>query len=145
DVRPMPQDVHHELLMLAIRDAQLERSVLKTGGFLLRMPLLIRHPPRAFRREAQYGDLVRLAAEDAVGAGVMRIELGFGHIERRLIEDHGPDDAIDGEAAQRVTALVPGVEIPAFAIVRDALGRDGALGAFVAAAGVVLHPELLPL
>src|SRR5262245_49833237 len=54
-------------------------------------------------------------------------------------------DAVDGECAQLVFLFVPSVEIPAFTISSDALGRDGSFGRLVAGARAVLNPELLAL
>ena len=76
---------------------------------------------------------------------LVRVELGVGHVDRGLLQHARVANAIDREAPQRVATLVPGVEVPGLAIVRDALRGDRALGVRVGAAGVVLEPELAAL
>lgn len=109
----MTQDIHHQLPRLPIRNPQLIPPILQPPPLLPRMPSLIRHPARALGGEHQHGHLVGLAAEDAVGAGVVLIQLRLGNIQRGVRQHRGAADAVDGEAAQRVLVVVPGIQVPA--------------------------------
>src|SRR5262249_52553255 len=141
-MRSVSHDVHHQLARIAIRNTQLVSPILEMLALLLRMPVLIRNPARALRRKAQHSDFVRLAAEDAVRARVVTIEIGIRQIERSVFKHFRATQAIERERSQLVALLVPGIEIPGLAIVRETLRRNRALRLSIATARVIFEPEL---
>jgi hypothetical protein len=56
-----------------------------------------------------------------------------------------PLDAVDGKAAQVVTEVVPGVEIPSIAVMHEPLRGNPALGLLIASARVIRDANTLPL
>src|SRR6185503_17034452 len=141
----MSHDVHHQLARVAIRDAQFVATILQRLALLLRMPRFICDPSSALGREAQDRDLVRLAAEDAVRARVVVVEIGIGQVERSVLQYLRTTQAIERERSQLVVFLVPRIQIPSLAIVREPLWRDRALGLPITATGMIFEPELASL
>jgi hypothetical protein len=82
----MSHDVHDQLTRVAIRDAQLVAAIRQRFPLLLRMPRFVCDPSSSLGREAQDRDLVGLAAEDAVCARIVVIEIGIGQVERSVLQ-----------------------------------------------------------
>src|SRR5438067_12806572 len=105
------------------------------------MPVLGRDPARGLRREAQTRRLDVAAGEDAVAGAEMRVELGVRHFVRLGVDKASVADGVDGEAAQVLSPVAPGVEVPVVAVVHEPLRRHFALGLLAASAVVVADPE----
>ena len=52
----MPENVHHQFARVGVGDAQFIAAIFEEATLLLRMPVFIRHPARAFGGEAQHGE-----------------------------------------------------------------------------------------
>ncbi len=78
-IRPMPQHVHHQFPVVVVRHFQHIAAVLLELALLLRMPHLARHPARALGREAQFRNLVGLAAKNAVARLEVFLQVLFRH------------------------------------------------------------------
>src|SRR5690348_10199100 len=131
DVGGMLEDIHHELLFGREGNLHHVAAVLFEAHALLRMPLFHRHVARTFRREAQRGPLHLLAREDPVAAREHLVELGVGHFLYFALDHLDIAHRIEGERAQVVAQVVPGVQVPVLAIVHQALRRDLARGGLV--------------
>jgi hypothetical protein len=101
-------------------------------------------PARSFGREAQDRPRDLFARENAVARAEHFIESFVGNVHGPLVEDLSVLDGIDGEGAQAVAQMAPGVEMPVVAIVVEALGRDFAFAHCVGAACVEADDQALP-
>src|SRR5690606_24111867 len=113
------------------------------AAFLFGVPVFGGDPAGALGGEAQAGGLQFAAGEDAVAGAEDGVEGLRGYVLRGAFEQFDMADAVDGEVAQVVTQVAPGVEVPVLAIVDEALGGDVALGFLALAAGVVADVEPL--
>lgn len=143
--RAMFENVHNQFARVGVRDAQFIAAIRKQQALLLRMPVFIRHPTRAFGGEVQHGSVFGFAREDAVGTRVMCIKLFFRHVAAALWQYLGCDDAFDGEAAQGVAGMAVRVQIPVVAVVDEPLRGDFALAGLVVAAPVVADVQAVSL
>ena len=141
----MFENVHHQFARVGVGDAQFIAAISKQQALLLRMPVFIRHPARAFGGEAQHGGVFGFSCEDAVGTRVMLIELFFRYVAATLWQCFGSGDAFDGEAAQGVAGMAVSVQIPVVAVVDEPLRGDFALAGLVVAAPVVADVQAVSL
>lgn len=137
----MPQDVHHQFSVVAVRDLQQPVAGAVPLAFLIWVPLLCRDPAGALRREAQRGPLHGFAAEDAVAAAQNLVQFVFGHVNSRCGFDLRLADVVEAEAAQFVALVTPCVQEPIAAVVDQPLRRDGALAGLACATRLVTDAQ----
>lgn len=133
----MLQHVHQQLAVIRIGDFEHVVTVAIKAAALGGVPMLGGDPAGAFGAEAQAGPLQVGAGEDAVAGAKDGVEGLVGYVLGGVFEQFNLADTVDGEVAQCAAEVAPGVEVPVFAVMDEALGRDLALGFLVATAGVV--------
>ena len=75
----------------------------------------------------------------------MRVERLVAHLLRRGVEHRRVPDRVESEAAEVLSQMAPGVEVPGVAVVHQTLRRDLALERLTACAVVVAQRQASPL
>ncbi len=139
------EDIHKQFTIVRIGQTQFIAPIFEPAAFLLGVPDFFGDPAGAFCRKAEHGGGVGSAGEDAVAAGEFAFQGGFGDGFGGFGQRLDGADAFDGEDAQAIFIMAPGVEIPVVAIVGEALGGYFAVAGFVALAVVVVDAEPVAL
>src|SRR5690348_17583124 len=87
------------------------------------MPVLVRNPTRRARRKADRRPCLGRAREDAVTRGEGVVQLLLVAVDCRLVQLLDLADPVHRETAQPLAIVVPRIEVPIVAIVRQPLRR----------------------
>ena len=104
--------------------------------------MLVGDPACRVSREADRCPRLGFAGEDAVAGGEHLVEVAVGDVDRPLVQRVRFEDAIHREAAQCLAVVVPGIEIPVVAVVRQPLRRDRAPAVRIGGACAVAKTQL---
>ena len=144
-IRAVFEDIHHQFGRVAVGDLQLVAAVAEIFPLLERMPLLVGDPAGPSGGEFEHGGVARLAGKDAIGLAEVLAEGVGAEVFRCFAAVSEVADAVEGEAAQGLPLVAPGVEVPVVPIVHQPLRREGAAGLFVVAPAAVVDGDALAL
>ncbi len=141
DRRTVAHDFKHQLPIFRIRNLENVTPLLVKITALLGMPVFRSNPARTIRAKPQFRPLQFGSAEYSVAGGQIFLQRLVRHLACFFARNRSGLNAVNRKTAQALPQVAPGVDIPIFPIINQALRRDLTLGDLVAATRVVMDQQ----
>ena len=144
-IRPIAEDIKDQFTGIAVGQAELIGAIIQPASLLIGMPLFSGNPAGAFRSKKKGCRFVRRTGKDAEGLGVIAVQLLIVYFNGLFFEDVKLLNPVEGKGTEVIAFVTPGVEIPVFPVIDEALRGDNTAENGIVDTITILQIQLIAL